>query len=46
MQGKHIPAQKLLRDMRDRFAGQADAPDLRVLDSLLKGAARRKGPPE
>jgi predicted ATPase len=46
MQGKRTQAQKLLQDVRSRFAGQADGPDLGVLDSLLKGAARRKSPPE
>ncbi len=45
-QGKHIQAQKLLRDMRGRFAGQADAPDLGELASLLRGAARHKGSAE
>ncbi len=43
-QGKHAQAQKLLREMRSKFSGQADAPDLRELDSLLKGAARQKPP--
>jgi predicted ATPase len=43
-QGKRSQAQKLLREMRGRFAGQSDSPDLRELDSLLEEAARRKGP--
>lgn len=41
-QGKHVEAQKLLRDVRGRFEGQADAPDLSELDLLLRGAARPK----
>jgi predicted ATPase len=44
--GKHIQAQKVLRDMRGRFAGQEDTPDLRELDSLLKGPVRQKRSPK
>ncbi len=46
LQAKHAQAHKVLRDMRDRFAGKADSPDLKELDSLLEVAARRKGSSE
>jgi len=42
MQGKHVQAQKLLRDLRAKFAEQGDTPGLRELDSLLKLAAHQK----
>ncbi len=45
MQGKHSQAQKLLRDLRTRFSGQADTDDLREVDTLLKGAGRKKSLP-
>ena len=41
-QGKRAQAQKLAGKMRDRFAGQADAPDLRELDSAPGEATRRR----
>ncbi len=42
MQGKRIQAQRLVREVHDRFAGQAEAPDLAELDSLLGGATRHR----
>lgn len=41
-QGKHTQAQRLLQDVRSRFAGQTETPDLRELDSLLAIMERHK----